>query len=120
MSFTCGMIVPSRSPEHELTVIARYPIATLVHQRMVEATQEQQIVEIGWSTVRPVRDVMTVDEAGVRAAREPTAPIAALERPANGWRDRAGLATHRERLAVRGLEHRHDRGIAAQAPRGLG
>ena len=46
-----------------------------------------EMTEAGDAAVRPVMDVGSVDEAGVGAARKPTAAVASLQRKSNGgWR----------------------------------
>ena len=92
--------VPLRCEEHNLPVpVAADPIAALVDPAVMAATQEQRIVQLGLSAVRPVHDVVGVGESEP-AAREATATVSDVERTAERRRDRAGLATHVEHGAV--------------------
>ena len=72
----------------------------LMHQSMVMAAEQHQVVQIGFSASSPVLHVMGIDEPGVGTARKPTMPIS---RPQgafqSGWY-RAPLATDVEWNAV--------------------
>ena len=46
------------------------PEATLVHQRVMPGAQEQQVIDSGLAAVRPVLDVMALDETTVIVSRE--------------------------------------------------
>ena len=65
-------------------------------------------------------DVVTVQEARVRAAREATARIAAAQGPADRRRDAAGSATDVQRAALVVLDDSHEARIAGQAAGGPG
>ncbi len=49
--------------------------AAFVHQRVVLRAQQHQVVECGLSSVRPVLDMVAMQEALVSAARECTAVV---------------------------------------------
>ena len=89
-----------RCEEHDLPVaVATDLVATLVDPAMMAATQEQRIVQLGLSAVRPVHDVVGVGEAEP-TAWEATPTVSDVERTAERRRNRAGLATHVEHGAV--------------------
>ena len=59
----------------------------------------ERIVQLGFSAIRPVHDVVGVSEAEP-AGWEAAAAVSGIERAAKrGW-DRAGFATHVEHRAV--------------------
>src|SRR5690606_7235980 len=52
------------------TVHAVDPVAVVVHDRVVERTDHDEVVDVGGPTSFPRDDVVGVQVAGVRAARE--------------------------------------------------
>ncbi len=75
--------------------------------------QEQQVCQRSLASVGPVLDVMRVGEAQA-AAREAAAPIADLERPADGRRNGAGLPAYIQHGAVAGAADLDHRRVARQ------
>jgi hypothetical protein len=69
--------------------------------------------------VRPVLDVVRVDEAMARAAGELAAPVASPQRAAERGVDRPVPAPHVEHLAVAVRRH-DDPGVTAEPARGFG
>src|SRR5262245_50640287 len=59
-------------------------VAVLVHEAVVATAQQDEVVELGFSTVSPVDDVMRVDEAGVAAAWITATRIPRVERAPEG------------------------------------
>ena len=55
-------------------------VAALVQQSVMVAAELNEVVEVGRAPIRPVLDVMRVNEAAARAAGEPTASVAGVER----------------------------------------
>ena len=82
---------------------------------MVEAAQENQVVEAGGAAVHPVADVMRVDEALVRAHGEAAATIAGRECTADRWRNHARLAADVQHFAGIARRQGHERAVAARA-----
>ena len=93
--------------------------APLVHQPVVVATEQDQVLEAGLAATGPVDDVVGVDEAVALTARKLTSPVAHRERPAHRGRDRAGSSPD-ARVACRPARRGDDRAIAGKTPRGLG
>ena len=46
-----------------------------MHQRVVPRTQQHEVLETGFTTVRPVFDMVIVQKPSIMAAREGTAVI---------------------------------------------
>ena len=90
-----------------------------MEQPVVEAAEQDQVVQAGAAAVDPVVDVVGVDIAAVRAHREPAAAIARPERPANRRRNRTRLAADVQHRAAFARRHRHQRPVAADAPERL-
>ena len=70
----------------ELDVAVRETVkleSLLVHEPMMEATEEKRVVEAGFTAVGPVLDVMRV-AARLAAAREAAAAVALDQRAAQG------------------------------------
>ncbi len=65
---------------------------TLMHQPVMGAAQKQQVLQFSLATIRPVLNVMGVYETGAGTAWKAATTIAALQCPANGRWDGAGLA----------------------------
>jgi hypothetical protein len=86
---------------------------------MMEAAQQRGVVEAGLAAVRPVLDVMSLQEHAIGASRIRARMIAPVQRPPERAGDRAALATHRQRCAVLVLDDLHHPGITAQPARGL-
>jgi hypothetical protein len=93
-------------------------IAALMHEPVVKAAQVHQVCELGGTAVRPVVDVMRVQEAPLRTAREPAAPVAAEKRAPQRGRHAAGAAADRQGPPV-ALEDPHDARVTREPPRGL-
>jgi len=82
------------------------------------AAELNEIREARRSAVRPVADVMRVDEAAVTASRETAATIPRGERTPQLRRDAATLAADVQRPAAC-LEERYERGVAGQPASGV-
>src|SRR5215218_6334693 len=82
----------------------------LVHEAMMAAAEEHEIPDLRLTAARPVLDVMCVEEAAVVAPREAATSVSCLERPPDRRRNRAGLSSHRQRLAVL-FDQLHDGGV---------
>ena len=80
------------------------------------AAEQDEVVHARLAALRPVLDVVGIDEAMVLAAREAAAAVAAPERSTQGGRNRTCLAPDRERLAVPLLQLDH--GVIAGKPPG--
>jgi hypothetical protein len=90
----------------------------LVDLAVVVATQCHQVRQVGASAMRPVLDVVGVHAPTCATPREATAAVAGVERPAQRCRDGSRLSPQRQRPAG-ALDHRHQAGVAGQAPRSL-
>jgi len=53
-----------------------------VHQPVVMTAEQSEIVDRGVAAIRPVTDVMRIDETVMAATREPAAAVARLQGPA--------------------------------------
>ena len=60
---------------------APYLPTLLVDHPMVKRAQTDQIVEVGWSSLRPELDVVSVDPSAVVATRESTSLIPPVRAP---------------------------------------
>src|ERR1700687_2263748 len=70
----------------------------LVHAAVVRPAEGDQIVELSWTAVRPVDDVVAIDPRGRSIApREAATLVAEEQRGADVCRDRARGPSHRER-----------------------
>ena len=67
---------------------------------MVEAAEEDQIVDVCRPFVYPVDDVMGMDEYGPPAAREPASSVAVLQQPAKPPGHRPGAPSHAEGIVL--------------------
>src|SRR5215218_8418295 len=108
-----------RPPKDEARASPRDLVASLVQQAVVEAAEENEIVDARRPAMRPVPDVMGIDGAVVRAAGETAASVAATQCAAQRGRHRARLATDAQRPSGT-LDQRDDGGVAGKPPRGLG
>ncbi len=95
------------------------PVAALVHEPVVVAAQQHEVLDARRPSVRPVGDVVPVDEAMESAARKAAPSVARRERATNRRRNAAGPAPYAQRPAA-ALTHRDDTRIARQPPRRLG
>lgn len=81
----CDRTAPRR-PEDELPLAALDPIAAFVDEPVVAATKEHEIVDLRVSSVRPVPNVVRVDEPAVLAAGEAASAVARAKRTAHHGR----------------------------------
>lgn len=88
-----------------------------VHQALVQAARGDEIGELRFSAVRPMINVVSVDEAFVSAPGESTARIAGIERASYRRRDGARLASHVQRLTLLVLKDADQAGVAGEAAR---
>ncbi len=70
-----------------------------VYQPVMMTAQQNEVVDRGVTAIRPVTDVMRIDEAVMAAAREPAATVARLQGPAQCRRYGPGLAADIEWIA---------------------
>ena len=68
-------------------------VATLVYEQVVKGTEGHEVTERRFTLVRPVLDVVAMQEARVGAAREAAAMVAGAERAANRRWDGPATAT---------------------------
>ena len=94
-------------------------VAALVHEPVVMATEQDEVVEAGLAAPGPVDDVVGVDKPVPLTTRELTAPVAGQQRPANRGAASSGFFA-RPRAAAVAFYERDDRAVAGEAPRGLG
>ena len=80
--------------------------------------QQREIRQRGGATIRPMPDVMTLAEAAC-AARETAGPVAIVQRPPQGRRDRPRPRADLRNATIRVVVHHHPRRIAGQASRRL-
>ena len=104
----------------------------LVHRSVVPPAQRDQILELRWTAVRPVNDVVAVGPRRRSVApREATPLIAEMERGADVCRDRARCPPHRQwhrtraghpdrSIGRRCNRHHRPHGIAGDPACGLG
>src|SRR5687768_2524356 len=90
--------------------------ASLVHQSMVVATQQEAIIQARLPAVRPVDHVVRIAEAEP-AAGKAAAAVANVERAPQPGTYRARLAHHVEDGPVVCVGYPHDRAVAAEPPR---
>jgi len=107
--------VAARLEEPKSAVASAHDLESLfVHGAMVRVAEENQVVELRFAAVRPVDDVMGVEERAIRTTREPAAAIANLQRALLCCRDRAALSTDIEDRSVSGDLRRDDAGVARE------
>jgi hypothetical protein len=63
-----------------------------VDSAVVAAAEQNEVSDCRFAALRPVADVMGIDEAAVLAAGEAASTVAATQRTAKRRRDRPGLA----------------------------
>ena len=83
------------------------------------ATQQDEIVERGLAAIRPVADMMRIDEAMLRAARKTATAVAYLQGAAHRRGYGTGLAADIERVADLVSGDSGDAAIAGDATRGI-
>src|SRR5690606_4554741 len=82
---------------------------------VVSRAQQDQIIEARLPAVRPVHDVMRLDEALAPAPRKSTASISRPQRPPDRRRHDPRLASDAKRLPVPILDQ-HDEIVMAREP----
>src|SRR5262245_56988632 len=89
---------------------------------MMEEAKKDEVLDLRFTAVEPVLDVMGMEKGACRAAGESTAGVAHLEGAAYRRRDASRLATNIERRAGRasdgslaGDERRHETRVAGDA-----
>src|SRR3954465_2397401 len=107
---------PVRTPELE-RAIARSPDreAVLVHETVVEAAEQHQVLLARRAAVGPVADVMGVEVVPTVAARKAAVPVSTLEHGPQRSRDHASLAAVVQR-AILGPPRDDDLGVAPKPP----
>jgi len=109
--------LPVRPPEVELAVgLSIHLVALLVDRAVVPTTEKREVRERGRAALRPVTDVMPLAERQP-AARKAAAPVAVMERPPEGRRDRARSSRDLYDTTIESVPHHHAARIARQAPR---
>lgn len=94
--------------------------ASLVQQVVVEEAQLEEVVEGGLAALRPVPDVMGLDEAPLVAAGKAATAVTAAKRPPDPGRDAPGLPSHTEGPPAFRKEHPEQARVAGDPPDGLG
>jgi len=96
-----GNVSATRCGDHDLRgVVQRDCEAAFVDQAVVEAAEEDEVLQRRLAAVEPVVDVVAVQEAGGGAAGEAARAVADPEGAADGWGDGAGAAADVEDVAV--------------------
>ena len=92
--------------------------AALVHERVMSRAEREHVVEGGFSAIRPVLNVVDIQEAQVPTARIDTAAISCQ----HGLAQRAGhdalLASDGEGVTTRIIEDRREAAIATESSHG--
>jgi hypothetical protein len=86
---------------------------------MVKAAQRHEVRCLGLAAMRPVSNVIRINVARVRAARESAAAIARIERTPQRARNAPSSSANIQRLVLLVLDNRHEAAIACKAPNGL-
>ena len=71
---------------------------TFMHQPVMMAAQQDQVMQGGFAPISPVMDVMGIDKAAAAATGETATPVATLQGPSNGGRHGPGFAAHAQGL----------------------
>ncbi len=110
---------PIGSTEHHLVVgITRDVPTVLVNKPVVKTTQQDQIVEVGGSTLSPMLDVMDLYPSAVLASRELTHGVSIMDHTTQPAGNDAAVATNANHLwAV--MNDRFDHGVTTQTLCGL-
>ena len=87
-----------------------------VHQTVMVAAQQHEIVDLGFTPIRPVLDVMRIQIPAVVTARKRTATIARQQRALDSPRHRPPSPAHSQWFASTVLDHGNQRTIAGQTP----
>jgi hypothetical protein len=87
--------------------------AAAVDQHVMEPAEPEQVVELRFTAVGPVLDVMGVRVVALRAAGKHARLVARVKSAPQRRRDRARLPAERDRLAV-ALDHPDDARVARQ------
>jgi len=104
-----------RPPETELAIrVAIDLVALLVDGTVVKATQHDQIRESGGPALRPVMNVVSLNERQP-AAREAATLVTMQERPTKGRGNRASSRADLDGAAVGVMAHHHPARIARHA-----
>ena len=83
-------------------------------------TDENEIVELRFTPIRPVDDVVTVDVAALGTTRILAGPIAGSQRASYGrWND-PRLAAHVQYLTLTIFQHRHQCPVTGEPSHRLG
>ncbi len=107
---------------HELESVFRFydSITELVHQSVMPPADKNEIVELRFTPVRPVYDVVTVDVAALGTTRILAGPIAGSQRSSYGrWND-PRLAAHVQYLTLTIFQHRHQCPVTGEPAHRLG
>src|ERR1051325_1614749 len=91
--------------------------AVLVHEAMVQRTQQERIAQAGVAAICPVPDVVTLQEDAMRAAGERASSISPVQCTLEPARDRPPLAPHGQRRPMLVLDDLDYPRIAAESPR---
>jgi hypothetical protein len=93
------------------------PEAAFMDRPVMRPAQQHQICQARGTAIGPVDDVMSVDEAPLRAAREATAPIADAQRPRNRRRNLPCAPPDVQHVALAILVHARPAAVARHPPR---
>src|SRR5438093_13519555 len=86
----------------------------------MEPAELGEVSEAGLAAMGPMVDVVTLDEAGLGAAREATAAVPGAQGPAQRRGDGPAPPPDIEGFALAVLDERHHRGVAGQTEGGAG
>jgi len=108
---------PSVRPLEEpaVPVVAFDHESTFVHQLVMLRTQEHQVIEAGFTSGRPVLDMMRIDKACVVTTGECTDLVSGTQCPFDRSGNRARLATDIQGLAVLIFTNNHCMPVTAKS-----
>src|SRR5262245_19431837 len=86
----------------------------LVNRAVVAAAERDEVRERRWSALRPMMDVVTLNEPG-SADRKAATLIAMYQRTAQGWRNGPGSRSDLDGAPLRVVLHSHAAGVARQS-----
>ena len=105
--------------EDEISVRATFDLPTgIMDEAVVISAQGDEVVEVGWTSVGPVDQVMSVDPAGALAAGEPTSLIPLADLTVEPGRNGPTYAADPDR-AVPSIEDGLEAGVASETAGGL-
>src|SRR5690606_31503034 len=104
-----------RPPEAELAIlVAPHAEAAVVHEHMMERTEQRGVVEARLPAVRPMLEVVTIHKALAMAVRKNAPAVPRPQRSPQRRRQRAPLAPDVKRIAPLILVDRDDAAVATE------